>query len=142
MPTAIHWAPRSPSAARITAEAGVWVAASPVGARHAEADEVDGEVERDYSKDAGDQAAGEFAAGVAHFAGHEGGGLPAAVGEGDGDHGGADGAGQAEGDGAIEQRQRMDCATAQPEAEHDHRCDRGGFQQHEQALHVAAGAGA
>ena len=36
----------------------------------------------------------------------------------------------------------MKVAAAEREAEDDHRDDRGGFQQHEQALHVAAGAGA
>ena len=111
------------------------------GAEDAEADEIHGEIESDDSEHSGDQAAREFAAWVAHFAGDERGGLPATVGEGDGNHRGADGADEAEAKGADRAAVRgWMCSAAEREAENNHRDDRGGFQQHEQALHVAAGA--
>ena len=55
MPIAIRFAPRSPSASRMTAEAGVVVAASPLGAEDAQADDVHADVDRDHADDAGER---------------------------------------------------------------------------------------
>ena len=62
MPSAIRSAPRSPSASRITAEAGVARLGQPLRPERVDADEGDGGVEQHDAADAEQQAAGEVAA--------------------------------------------------------------------------------